>query len=267
MNNITDRNLKVQSKLKSRLFYFYTKNRGFLVFIFILLLIRSTFLNWNYIPTPSMNPNLIEGDFVLVNKLAYDIKLPFFGKNLVAINNPQRGDIAAFDNNGVLFVKRVMAIPGDTVKIKDNNFYINDKKLLLTPTTVNLVENNQLPYSNKYSFDTFQESNSVNTNKKHEYTVIYAQGLPDYIHSQLITDTIEFEVAEDHYFMIGDNRNLSHDSRYFGTVQRKNIVASVNTVLFNYQQLWHTLTGQHLVKDFRFFKQINNSLQPNTVTY
>jgi signal peptidase I len=251
MASFRDRKLYSQAK-KSNLAQFYQQNKYFLWFLLTLFFIRSTFINWNYIPSGSMNPNLIEGDLALVNKLAYDIKIPFWGKNLIGISNPQRGEIVVFDNNNKLFVKRILAIPGDIVQIKENNFYVNRKKLPLKPTTNQLVENKKLPSSNKYSFNTFQESNFLHSKNHHSYTVIFAKDLPSRIHSNLVTDNIEFEIAQGHYFMIGDNRNLSHDSRYFGSVQRDKIVGKVNTVLFNYQQLWHAQTQHKTIDEHRF---------------
>jgi signal peptidase I len=133
------------NNLRNLLVNLYQNNQGFFWFLLALFFIRSTFINWNYIPSASMNPNLIEGDFVLVNKLAYDIKMPYWGKNLFAINNPQRGDIVAFDRNGQLYVKRVLAIPGDSVQIHDNSFYINGIQLQLTPTSLDIVRTNNCP--------------------------------------------------------------------------------------------------------------------------
>lgn len=264
MISITDNKFNSQAKIKGKLTQLYHHNKFLFCFLVTLWFIRSTFLNWNYIPSPSMNPNLIEGDFVLVNKLAYDIKIPFWGENLIVTNNPQRGEIVAFDNNGVLFVKRVMAIPGDIVQIKDNTFHVNGRKLSLKPTSNELVENKQLSYSNKYSFDGYQESNFINSTNQHSYTVIFAESLPLRINNNLITETIEFEISDNNYFMIGDNRNLSHDSRYFGSVQRDKIVGKVNTVLFNYLQIWQALTEQKTIDEHRFFKQINHPTQLNT---
>lgn len=104
--------------------------------------------------------------------------------------------IVVFDNDGALFVKRIMAMPGDIVQIKDNIFHVNWIKLSLKPTTVSLVENKQLPYSNKYSFDAYQESHFINSNNQYSYTAIFAKDLPSRIHDNLITNSIEFQIPE-----------------------------------------------------------------------
>ncbi|MBA6352714.1 signal peptidase I [Colwellia sp. BRX9-1] len=236
---------------------FYHSNKGFIWFLLALFFIRSTFINWNYIPSASMNPNLIEGDYVLVNKLAFDIKIPYWGKNIFPINNPQRGDIVAFDNDGNLFVKRVMAIPGDTVQVINNNFHINGSRLPLKATTMDIIKNKELPYSSKYSFSASQETNNTPAVKTKSYNVIFASDLPDYIKSSLVTNSPQFTVPTGKYFMIGDTRNMSHDSRYFGTIEREKIVGSIDRVLFNYQQLWNKVTQQKTIDKLRLWQQIN----------
>jgi len=116
--------------IKRVLISFYKHNKGFIWFLFVLFFIRTTLINWNFIPSASMNPNLIEGDFVLVHKFAFDIKLPFIGTNLIAINQPARGDIIAFEYKDILYVKRIMAVPGDTVQIINNAFLLMVKRYL-----------------------------------------------------------------------------------------------------------------------------------------
>ncbi|MBA6368393.1 signal peptidase I [Colwellia sp. BRX8-2] len=235
----------------------YQNNQGFFWFLLTLFFIRSTIINWNYIPSVSMNPNLIEGDYALVNKLAFDIKIPYWGKNLFAINNPQRGDIVVFDNKGSLFVKRVMAIPGDTVQIINNNFYINGSIHPLKATTMNVIKNKELSYSSKYSFSVYQETNNISASKKKNYNIIFASDLPDYIKSSLVTKSPLFTVPTGKYFMIGDNRKLSHDSRYFGSIEREQIVGSIDRVLFNYRQLWNKITQQKTIEKLRIWQQLN----------
>lgn len=209
------------------------RNRKFIWFLFALFFVRTTIVNWNHIPSASMNPNLIEGDMVLVNKIAYDIKIPFWGRNVFQLSNPERGDVVAFHKDGTLFVKRVMALPGDTVQVIKNNFYVNGQKLNWTDSIVTAVEENRLPYSKHFKFVSFKETNEASLS----YDIIFATGLPEKIKKTLITNTDELIMQEGSYFMIGDNRNLSNDSRFFGPIQRENIVGNVTTTLFNYREL------------------------------
>lgn len=194
---------------------------------------------------------------VLVNKLAYDIKVPFWGHNLFEINHPHRGDVVAFDRDGTLYVKRVMALPGDTIQIIDNVFYVNGKKLELTKAQVEAVEEKQFPYSNQYSFDAYLETNRRNIESPKSYHVVHATGLPKRLKDSLIVNTIDYTVPNDSYFMIGDNRNLSHDSRYFGPIKRKQVVGRISTILFNYQKIWKRLNHQEHVSELRLMKPIS----------
>src|SRR5262249_25125047 len=88
---------------------------------------RSAVLDWNVVPTGSMNPTILEGDYILVNKLAYDIRLPFVGLSLTRCEDPARGDIVVFEPPGERdrYVKRIVGVPGDVVELRDNRLYVN----------------------------------------------------------------------------------------------------------------------------------------------
>jgi len=183
-----------------------------------------------------MNPNLIEGDVVLVNKIAYDVKIPFLGRNFFQLSNPERGDVVAFDKDGTLFVKRVMALPGDTVQVIRNSFYVNGEKLKITNAKIQAVEENKLPYSKKFNFEAYLETNKLSNKTPKNYHVVYATGLSKRLRESLVVNTIEYTIPNNSYFMIGDNRNLSYDSRFFGPIPRESIVGNVTTTMFNYRE-------------------------------
>jgi len=103
---------------------------------------------------------------------------------------------------------------------------------------------------------TSDEASGKATERTKRYDVIFANNLPDYIKDSLVNNSSEFIVPNGKYFMIGDNRNLSHDSRYFGPIDRDKIVGRINTILFNYQQLWNKVTQQKTMDKFRFFDNI-----------
>src|SRR5687768_2214405 len=96
---------------------FLKENRGFILFIFLMLVFRSSFADWNTVPTGSMKPTIVEGDRIWVNKLAYDVRIPFTSISVHQIADPQRGDIVVFDSKaaGNRLVKRVIGLPGDVV--------------------------------------------------------------------------------------------------------------------------------------------------------
>src|SRR5262245_16450104 len=90
---------------------------------------RSSVLDWNVVPTGSMKPTILEGDYIVVNKLAYDVRVPFLGTPLVQRASPARGDVVVFLPPGEdqLYVKRVVGVPGDVVEMRDNRLLINGR--------------------------------------------------------------------------------------------------------------------------------------------
>src|SRR5512142_1530848 len=103
--------------------------RPLLIVALVVCSVRSSIADWNDVPSGSMKPSIIEGDRIFVNKLAYDLKVPFTTWHLAQWGNPQRGDIVVFYSpaNGVRLVKRVVAVPGDTVELRNDKLIINGK--------------------------------------------------------------------------------------------------------------------------------------------
>src|SRR2546425_11480501 len=101
--------------------------RPIAILILVLCSFRSAVADYNIVPTGSMKPTIIEGDRIFVNKLAYDLKVPFTTWHIAEWSNPSRGEIVVFDSprDGVRLVKRVIGIPGDTVQLIENKLYIN----------------------------------------------------------------------------------------------------------------------------------------------
>src|SRR5215203_5267946 len=97
--------------------------------------LKSAVADWNWVPTGSMKPTILEGDLVLVNKLAYDLKVPFTLERLATWDNPSRGDIVVFfsPHDAMRLIKRVVAIPGDTLELRDNVLLLNGKALQYQP--------------------------------------------------------------------------------------------------------------------------------------
>src|SRR5438067_2495671 len=104
-------------------------NKGFLAFLLMFGIFRTAVADWNPIPSASMHPNLLEGDVVLVNRLAFDLKLPLTDMVLARIGEPARGDIVTFHSprDGTLLIKRLVAVPGDTVEMRNERLFINGR--------------------------------------------------------------------------------------------------------------------------------------------
>src|SRR5512135_918846 len=103
------------------------ENRGFILFLILFGLFRTAVADWNPIPSGSMHPNLLEGDVVLVNRLAYDLKVPLTDIIVAHTGEPKRGDIVTFfsPKNGMRLIKRVIALPGDRLEMRDKQLIIN----------------------------------------------------------------------------------------------------------------------------------------------
>src|SRR5271168_4257282 len=116
-----------ESKGRERWKNVWREAKSLLMLILILTAVRSAIADWNDVPTGSMNPTIVEGDRVFVNKLAYDLKVPFTTWHLAQWSNPKRGDIAVFFSpaDGIRLVKRVIGLPGDAVEMIDDRLLIN----------------------------------------------------------------------------------------------------------------------------------------------
>lgn len=186
--------------------------RSLLLFISLMLVFRSAFADWNTVPTGSMKPTILEGDRILVNKMAYDLRLPFTHLSLYKIADPARGDIVVFDSevSGKKLVKRVIGVPGDIVALQHNTLTING---------------NTLSYSNLHSSE-------VTTDKiEHLFGLSHAirvqkEGSP-------LSDFGGVKVPDGHYLVLGDNRDSSADSRVIGFVPRAEIVGRSQSVILS----------------------------------
>ena len=196
--------------------------RPLLILLLIVFSIRSSLADWNDVPTGSMRPTILEGDRIWVNKLAYDLKVPFTTWHIAEWSNPQRGDIAVFYSpyDGKRLVKRVVGLPGDTIELRNNVLVINGQPVEYQPIAEEIVQ----------SLSPADRAGRV----------FAMEQLPGQSHAvagyPAATATRSFppqSVPEGRYFMMGDNRDDSFDSRYWGTVERKQIVGRATAVVIS----------------------------------
>jgi signal peptidase I len=171
----------------------------------IVLVLRSFLFEPFQIPTGSMIPTLAVGDFILVNKFTYGIRLPVVGTKIVDIAEPKNGEVMVFipPHQDEYFIKRVVGIPGDKVRYEDKTLYINGKRQIQTfLSQIPPVNPRVLRYREKLG----EVDHLIQRNPYRE------------------TSVDEWVIPEGHYFMMGDNRDQSSDSRYWGLVSEHNIV-------------------------------------------
>lgn len=191
----------------------WRENRSLLLFLALMFCFRSAIADWNDVPSGSMKPTLIEGDRIGLNKMAYDLRIPFTHISLYKIGDPAPGDIAVFDSKaaGKRLVKRVIGVPGDTVAMRDNHLYINGAAIDYTATTNgDWIEH--LP----------GKTHIVRTNPQAGSFSTFGQ----------------VTVPAGQYLMLGDNRDNSADSRVIGFVPRSEFVGRSRSVVMslNYEE-------------------------------
>ena len=196
--------------------------RPLALFMIVLLPLRSAVLDWNWVPSGSMKPTIMEGDLVLVNKLAYDLKAPFTTHRLAQWANPERGDIAVFfsPRDGVRLVKRVVGLPGDTIEMRNEILHINGEPLCYAAASVA-----------EFRRDIFESPNPLLATESLGGREHYVMALPE-IRAMRTFGPVT--VPPGHYFMMGDSRDNSNDSRYFGCVDRGQIVGRAVNVLVSF---------------------------------
>ena len=199
--------------MKNGLRKVWREYRGLAVFLVLMAIFRSALADWNVVPTGSMKPTIVEGDRILVNKLAYDLKIPLTHISLHRFADPMRGDIVVFDSRAAAtrLVKRVIGLPGDTVQMRDNRLTINGIAARYSGI--------------EYEPDaTFAIESYLNMSHRIE---LARAGASRFSTFGPVT------VPQDHYLVLGDNRDNSADSRYYGFIPRDEIVGNAKTIVLS----------------------------------
>jgi signal peptidase I len=196
--------------------------RPLLVLALILFSLRSSLADWNDVPTGSMRPTILEGDRVFVNKLAYDFKVPFTTLHIAEWSNPQRGDIVVFfsPHDGKRLVKRVVGLPGDAIELRNNALVINGSAVEYQPIAEELIRD-------------LAPADRAGRVFASEQLPGQTHAVAGYPAAPAIRSFVQVRVPEGQYFMMGDNRDDSFDSRYWGTVDRKQIVGRATTIVMS----------------------------------
>lgn len=198
----------------------FKKHRGYIALLIGFGLFRTAVADWNPIPSGSMRPNLLEGDVVLVNRLAYDLKLPLSDIIVAPIAEPKRGDIVTFSSpkDGVRMIKRIVALPGDTVEMRAEALFVNGlaavydaPELAREPSETGALRAVRL----------------TETLDGAARRIQLLSGVPARNSFGPVT------VPAGHFLMLGDNRDNSADSRYFGFVPRHLLIGQAKRILLS----------------------------------
>ena len=217
--------------------------RSFFPVILIVFGLRSFLVEPFKIPSGSMMPTLLVGDFILVNKFTYGIRLPVINKKVVQMNDPQHGDVMVFrypQDPSLDYIKRVVGVPGDTVEYRDKKLIINGHEVVRRSAGAYSYVGNGLNYVTALVYDEHLGTE--------DHKAMVQPGLPAVFPNQ-VADGFPFrqnctyneqgsgfvcKVPTGYYFMMGDNRDASNDSRYWGFVPDANIVGKAFFIWMNF---------------------------------
>ena len=211
---------------------------SFFPVILVVFLLRSFLVEPYKIPSGSMIPTLLVGDFILVNKYTYGIRLPVINKKVVDINTPKRGDVMVFRypvNPSLDYIKRVVGLPGDKITYYDKHLKINGKEVALEKGDPYLGAG--LYYTPRYTETLGGVRHAILLDREAETPIMPIVRFPHYENCHYNADGVECVVPPRHYFMMGDNRDNSQDSRYWGFVPDENIVGKAFFIWFNFGDL------------------------------
>jgi signal peptidase I len=216
----------------------YWKGWGYSIFVALIIAtsFKSAIADWNIVPTGSMKPTIVEGDRIFINKLAYDLKIPYTTWHIAEWGDPRRGDIVVFYSpaDGKRLVKRVVGLPGDSIEMHNDRLIINGRNVTYESceSMDNTADNDPScgKIGNNYSF--IENLNGV----RHPIMIIPQR--------PTLRSFGPVVVPKGKFFMMGDNRDNSADSRYFGFVDRNQVVGQALAIVIsldinhNYHPRW-----------------------------
>ncbi len=216
---------------------------SFFPVILIVFCLRSFLVEPFKIPSGSMIPTLLVGDFILVNKFTYGIRLPVINHKIIDLNEPQRGDVLVFrypEDPSIDYIKRIVGVPGDKIEYRDKQLSVNGAPLKLELNGDYKYVESGLAYIYAQQFK--------ETTGNREYNILINQEMPaiqlSAIHYFPQRENCQFdhagfvcEVPTGNYFTLGDNRDGSSDSRYWGFVPERNIIGKAFFIWWNFSDL------------------------------
>ena len=208
-------------------------SRSLFPVILIVLILRSFLIEPFRIPSGSMMPTLLDGDFILVNKFTYGIRLPVLNQKIIDVGEPERGDVAVFrypKQPSVDYIKRIIGLPGDRIIYRNKKLYINGKLM------------------DQVDFGVYE---ATGTGISMAGAKVYEENLENVQHNILIDNNrpiinMEYTVGQGEYFVMGDNRDNSNDSRFWGTVPEANLVGRAFMIWMNWDSANKSVTWNRI---------------------
>lgn len=200
--------------------------------ILVVFVLRAFIVEPFRIPSESMLPTLEAGDFILVSKFAYGLRLPLSGQKILSIGEPRRGDVFVFrypQDPSIHYIKRIVGLPGDTVAYLHNQLFINGEKIAEEPAVS--IFDGPPPHRFHEQLDAHGHDIFVDPQGRQNYRPIWA--FDHWQNCDYRLDGVSCQVPEGYYFGMGDNRDNSADSRYWGFVPAANVEGKAFLVWLN----------------------------------
>jgi len=216
---------------------------SFFPVILIVFCLRSFLVEPFKIPSGSMIPTLLVGDFILVNKFTYGIRLPVINRKIIDLNEPQRGDVLVFrypQDPSIDYIKRIVAVPGDKIEYRNKQLSVNGKLVQQKLNGDYKYVESGLAYIYTQKFTEKMDDREYNILINQEMPAIQLSAVhyfPQHESCQFDHAGFVCEVPAKHYFTLGDNRDGSSDSRYWGFVPEENIIGKAFLIWWNFSDL------------------------------
>ena len=208
---------------------------SFFPVIALVFFLRSFLYEPFKIPSSSMVPTLLVGDLILVNKFTYGVRLPVINKKIIEVNHPQRGDVMVFKypkDISLDYIKRVVGVPGDKIVYKNKRLTVNGKSIAYN-VLPDYLDEEHLSYSKQYIEKLPNVTHKILNDERAPSFVPNPDAFPQHELCTYTIDGFSCTVPSGNYFMMGDNRDNSLDSRYWGFVPDQNIVGKAFFVWMN----------------------------------